>query len=271
MKILQARNFFKKELPFKPFYINSCGYFCDIDFDTKTERPLGRSDFQLICMTAGKMAIQLDGSECIMQKDNFYLFKPGEPQIYRCSKEDNSAYFWIHFNGTMAEEILRDNNLCDGNIHTYLSSKEDIRLIQKIISEINQKTSSYQISLLGLFSQLITRISRHTSDKEKKDLYAQLAPAISAMENVDKAYTVSEYAKMCNMSVYHFSHKFKTCTNQSPMQYQNKIAMNHAAYLLKSTDLSIGEISAVIGVSDPLYFSKKFKKAFGVSPTEYRS
>ncbi len=217
------------------------------------------------------MSIQRDFGEYILQKDNLYLFKPGEPQIYRCFKEDNSAYFWIHFDGSIAEEILKSSNLFDGNIHKYLSSKEDVRLIQKMVSEINQKPSCYQINLLSLFSELIAKISRHTTGREKKDLYAQLAPAISAMENSESVYTLSEYAKMCNMSMYHFSHKFKACTNKTPIQYQNKIAMNHAAYLLKSTSLSIGEISAVIGISDPLYFSKKFKKAFGVSPTEYRT
>ncbi len=269
MKLIQARNFFKNDLPFKPFYINSCGYFCNIDLNTKTDRPLGRSDFQLICITEGKMFIQLDSEEYILQKDNLYLFKPGEPQNYRCFKEDNSAYFWIHFDGEIAEKII--SNLCEGNTCAYPASNEDIWLIKKMVSEINQKSAGYQICLLSLFSELISRISRHLSGNEKKDLYAQLAPAISAMENAERAYTLSEYAKMCNMSMYHFSHKFKAYTNKTPIQYQNKIAMNHAAYLLKNSGLSIGDIAAILDISDPLYFSKKFKKAFGVSPTKYRS
>ena len=47
--------------------------------------------------------------------------------------------------------------------------------------------------------------------------------------------------------------------------------MKHAASLLEFTDMPISQIAEKVGINDPLYFSKKFKKHFGISPTEYKN
>ena len=46
--------------------------------------------------------------------------------------------------------------------------------------------------------------------------------------------------------------------------------MDKAKELLATTQLSMKEICAKVGYSDPNYFSKTFKKNVGVTPTEYR-
>ena len=43
-----------------------------------------------------------------------------------------------------------------------------------------------------------------------------------------------------------------------------------AKSLLEKTGLSIKEISLYIGIPDWNYFTKLFKKAFGITPTEYK-
>ena len=46
--------------------------------------------------------------------------------------------------------------------------------------------------------------------------------------------------------------------------------MQKAGSLLRSMLLTCGEVADRLGFSDVLYFSKKFRSFFGVSPTEYR-
>ena len=46
--------------------------------------------------------------------------------------------------------------------------------------------------------------------------------------------------------------------------------MQKAGELVGISDLSMNEISEMLGFDDPLYFSKKFKTHFGVSPSQYR-
>ncbi|GJM79987.1 hypothetical protein HMSSN139_24830 [Paenibacillus sp. HMSSN-139] len=46
--------------------------------------------------------------------------------------------------------------------------------------------------------------------------------------------------------------------------------MQRAGQLLDLTGLSVKEIAGAVGLSDPYYFSRLFKKIMGYSPTEYR-
>jgi AraC-like DNA-binding protein len=43
-----------------------------------------------------------------------------------------------------------------------------------------------------------------------------------------------------------------------------------AQSLLENTEYNIGEIAEIVGYDNPLYFSRVFKKEYGVSPAQYR-
>lgn len=45
--------------------------------------------------------------------------------------------------------------------------------------------------------------------------------------------------------------------------------MEEAKHLLETTSLRQQEISEIVGYEDPKYFSKVFKKFFGISPSQY--
>ena len=57
----------------------------------------------------------------------------------------------------------------------------------------------------------------------------------------------------------------------SPQKFLMKFRITKAAELLYNTDLPISNIAYSCGYSDPLAFSKTFKKIKGVSPKEYRN
>lgn len=63
---------------------------------------------------------------------------------------------------------------------------------------------------------------------------------------------------------------FKRITGFTIMNYLNNIRIARAKELIKSTSLSIQEISNIVGIKDPHYFSKKFKALEGVSPSQYK-
>lgn len=271
MQIMQAHDYFKTNTRFDTFYVNSCGYFYDIRQTTGTNRPEGRRDYQLICVTDGEMQVQLAGEQHVLKKGAVLLFKPGEPQIYGCSEKDTSAYYWVHFGGDAARDILERSGLyADGCCQTTLA-EDGIHLIRKMIAVINRRPPQYQLKLLSYFTDLLARICPGGASEQGQQLYAKLSPALTAMEQeIHKNYGMEAYAAMCSMSTHHFMHCFKTYTGRSPAQYRNRIAMDHAVYLLKHTALPVGEIGRMVGVEDSLYFSKKFRKYFGVSPAAYR-
>ena len=64
---------------------------------------------------------------------------------------------------------------------------------------------------------------------------------------------------------------FRKTTGTTPHQFHLKKKYAYAAELLKTTDLTIGEICETVGIGDQYQFSKYFKKLYGIPPSRYRT
>jgi len=113
-------------------------------------------------------------------------------------------------------------------------------------------------------------LNQNFSEKE----YSKYNSIIKTIEDMHNDYksslSISDYAKKCNLSKYHYIHLFKQYTNMSPYAYIMNIRMEKAKELLKYTTLSISEIAEFVGYNNPLNFSNIFKKYTGQSPLNYR-
>jgi len=58
--------------------------------------------------------------------------------------------------------------------------------------------------------------------------------------------------------------------NSTMSQQKNKLRIDEARRFLEDESLSIAEISEMMGFSSQSYFSKCFKKIYGISPSDYR-
>ena len=63
---------------------------------------------------------------------------------------------------------------------------------------------------------------------------------------------------------------FKKYATINPNKYITKLRMEKASSLLINRDLSIEQISVLVGYKNPFYFSKEFKRYYGVPPTKYQ-
>ncbi|MCR5301361.1 MAG: response regulator [Lachnospiraceae bacterium] len=88
--------------------------------------------------------------------------------------------------------------------------------------------------------------------------------------NAGKDISLNEISEKLNISSYYFSKLFKEETNEGFVEYLTKRRVEKAKEMLKDQSKSIKEIGSVCGYSDPNYFSRIFKKATGMTPTEYR-
>lgn len=273
MNCFRASNYFVKEPPLKDFYINSCGYFSEMDRKTGIKRPGGRPDWQIICVVGGEIWVEYDGEKTAVKSGQAVVFEPHEPQIYGSDCHGEGAYYWIHFSGVRAKEILDACSLKSGGVCDVNADKSDVDYILDMMTEINIKPPCYQIRLLSLFTRLLTELKRRAEAHEADGFgYEKIRPAIAAMEKAAMpGAVVGDYAKLCLMSESYFMHKFKAVTGKSPMQYKNALVMERVKSLLRNTELSVCEIAESAGISNSLYLSKKFSRAFGCTPTEYRN
>ena len=88
--------------------------------------------------------------------------------------------------------------------------------------------------------------------------------------NLHRNITLDELAAEASLSKYHFIRIFQSAFDVSPMQFVLEEKMRRAKYQLQNTTESIYQISDSLGFSAPGYFSKVFKQAVGVTPSEYR-
>ncbi len=81
-------------------------------------------------------------------------------------------------------------------------------------------------------------------------------------------FSISDFCKVLGMSRTSVYNKLKTLTDQSPNDFIRIIRLNRSKELLVSGKYTIGEVSYMVGFSDPKYFSTCFKKQFGISPSK---
>jgi len=82
--------------------------------------------------------------------------------------------------------------------------------------------------------------------------------------------SVSAAARLAGMSAAQFMKTFKQVAGMTLVAYLNHVRLANAARLLRETDRTIAEIADATGFADQSYFDKRFKRAFGRTPKEFR-
>ena len=90
-------------------------------------------------------------------------------------------------------------------------------------------------------------------------------------ENIDNSeFDVPQFCQLMNSSKTLLYSKLKSLTGQSATEFVRNIRLKEAKKLLLNNghQYTIAEISYQVGFNDPLYFSRCFRKYFGVPPSE---
>lgn len=113
-------------------------------------------------------------------------------------------------------------------------------------------------------------IENTTNDIPEKDAhFMQLVEELLDMHLTNPEFSVDEFANMTNTGRTLFFKKIKSLTGYSPNEFIRFRRMKKAAELLKTYKYNVSEVSYMVGINDPFYFSKCFKAQFGCSPSKY--
>jgi len=83
--------------------------------------------------------------------------------------------------------------------------------------------------------------------------------------------TLDELAGVANLSRYHFVSRYRALTGVPPIRHYLQMKMEAACRLLDEPERSVKAVSAALGYTDALYFSRAFKSVVGLSPRAYRA
>lgn len=90
-------------------------------------------------------------------------------------------------------------------------------------------------------------------------------------QNYAKKITLTEIARQVNLNENYLCRIFKEQTGKSIINYINQVRMENAAKIILNGNVYMKEVAAAIGIEDPFYFTRLFKKYFGINPTEYKT
>ena len=146
-------------------------------------------------------------------------------------------------------------------------------ILNSMLHEVTHKEAGYELYLKNKLEEMIIFLSRKYSQISipKAKSLVRIGKAIDYIErNFQNNIYIHELAALSFMSVRNFQRIFKEASGLSPNDYLLELRIRHASKFLTENNSAIYEISAMVGISDWFYFSKAFKKKFGVSPLNYR-
>ncbi|PJJ28394.1 response regulator transcription factor [Lacrimispora celerecrescens] len=184
-------------------------------------------------------------------------------------------------------EFLKEKNRCEPEEIRYLlrkaygtlaasfaRSQADIDLFldkNGINMEASINDYTYLEKIRQSVLELLEQYKKEYESNSGRILRKEVAEAKSFVRShMKEELQVAEIAAMVNMSGSYFSHVFKKEEGISFVEYVYRVRMEHARYLLESSDLKVNEIADEVGIFNPNYFSTQFKKSVGQSPLEYR-
>lgn len=129
--------------------------------------------------------------------------------------------------------------------------------------------SSHELMCLSVLYDITARINGYGMHSEK---YKAIEKGEQFLEeNLDDCnLSVSQAAEASNISEVYFRKLFKEKHNVSPYQYINDARINRSKRLLLNDGENISDIAAACGFSSVYCFSRSFKKAVGLSPSQFK-
>ena len=89
-------------------------------------------------------------------------------------------------------------------------------------------------------------------------------------ENItEPSFSIENFGNEMNVSRMQLHRKLKALTGQSASEFLRSQRLKLAAKILREKKIPISEVGYTVGFNDPSYFTKSFKKEFGMTPSEY--
>ncbi|MBD3242508.1 MAG: helix-turn-helix domain-containing protein [Chitinivibrionales bacterium] len=152
-----------------------------------------------------------------------------------------------------------------------LQMYETFRADRPLSRELND---ARLLALLALMRSGVAQTQRTGRDEERFDQDRQVQVIRLVKEyiacNLSRPIALRDIADHLGMSTYHLSHVFSSASGFRLSEYLTHERMQEAARRLHDPRVRISEAAYAVGYNDPNYFTKAFRKHFGMSPSQYR-
>lgn len=253
-------------------------------------------DFELIYIIDGQSDITIANKNFQCEQGDIILIPPFTKHKILTPSHNLHNNYWIHFDVEpfyRHEEFTNaltynEDSIHSNNNHQYMvhigNVPELLTLYELLEKELSHPQLGFKTFFNTILVQIVTLLLRYNLISSPT-LFKLIETPICLTSNenniIDKSiqYTynnmsdnirINDLCEYLHVSESYLFKSFSKLLKLPPNQFIQLIKIKHAEQLMKTTTLSIKEISDLIGFSSPYYFSHVFKKHYHVSPREYQ-
>lgn len=260
-------------------YITDIGYYPKAE-NHHVKRSEGIDQYVLIYCVDGCGWYTIGGKKYEVKQNQYFILPKNEPHEYGTNDNGSWTIYWLHFRGEHAS-IFAEGASKPIEINVAVNSRigDRLNIFEEILTTLQYQEDvedlRYASSLLHHFLASMRYLRQFRRAKRAEPNHDSNINIVDAAihymeENMENNIRLQDVQKYVGYSATYFNTLFKRQTGYSPLQYFNRIKMEHACKLLSNTNLRINQICYKLGIEDSLYFSRLFSKTIGVSPSEYR-
>lgn len=239
-----------------------------------TWRTRGTTDWMLFHTTQGLGRFGTDGPDVLTGPRETVLIRPGTRHDYGVeATRQRWAFLYAHFHPRTEWLPLLDwPEVAEGILRITLTGDLARRVADALGRAARYSRGSLRHNELFAFNALEEALLWcDTQNPRHRPLDERILRVLEVIgQRLPDPMTVEELAEIATLSVSRFAHLFRQQVGLPPREYLERQRLDAAAQLLELTNRSVASIAAEVGFENPLYFSTRFRRRAGHSPTDYR-
>lgn len=247
------------------------------ELDFTIDRPNGMKGYIINITSKGEGTIFSGDQAFHVKAGDLLLFPPSAAHFYQRSPDCASWFHrWVYFRPrAFWNDWLSWQTEVRGVYVTRGLPPSVTQPLEELFIDIEYTAKSdlpYRNDLaINLLEQLLIRCKTVQPDIVTKPLDPRVIEAMNYMtQNLNQDFTLEDVADHACLSPSRLGHLFRDEMKMTITQWRDDQRISRAKQLLVTTHYSVNHIGRIVGYSDPLYFSRVFKRKAGVSPKLYR-
>lgn len=189
---------------------------------------------------------------------------------FELTKRLKNSFETSHIPIILLTALSTDENVLEGTesgADAYITKPFSPQLLMaRILQLLNQREILRQ-----KFGKVPQEIRSAMLRNEQDSLFVKRLDSIVYSRLGEQDLSVDKVAGLLHLGRTIFYKKVRGTTGYTPNEYIRVIRLRKAAELLKEGEKNVSEVAYAVGFDNPYYFSKCFKKQFGMPPSHYRS
>ncbi len=242
--------------------------------------------YELFFVQEGTAHHLVDYEEYEMRAGSFFFISPGQLHFWSKTRREGIRGFRLMFteeffllfeqDNLFLTELVHFDNVYQHPLFQFEPGFNSLLFTYfDLLHREYQRENCYEKALYSLLFLLLAEVRRlcekqplTDATKHRALLFRQF---LSLLEiHFQSHWTADEYAKSLHISPRHLNRILNEMTNQSLSDIIRNRLILESKRLLTFSGLAVAQIAEQLGFEDAAYFARYFRKAVGMSPTDFR-